>query len=139
MSHTIETVQNIYQAFGRGDVPTILALLSPDVCWEDWADNGAQRGGVPTMQPRRGPAGVGAFFGAVAELQMHEFKVLDLFGGERQVAAEVLIDFTVPATGVRVRDEEMHLWTFGADGKIVRLRHYVDTVKHLRAFGLSTA
>jgi uncharacterized protein len=139
MSHTIETVQTIYQAFGRGDIPTILALLSPDVRWEDWADNSAQRSGVPTLQARRGPDGVTQFFGEVAKMQMHEFKVLDVIGGERQVAAEVLIEFTVPATGLRVRDEELHLWTFGADGKVVRMRHYVDTGKHQRAHGLPAA
>lgn len=137
MPRNLDTVNAIYQAFGRGDVPVILALLSDQVSWEEWADNSAQRAGVPTLLPRRGPEGVMAFFRAVAEVQIHEFKVLDVIGGEGQVAAEVLIDFSVPATGVRVRDEELHLWTFGADGKIVRLRHYVDTAKHIRAHGLT--
>ena len=139
MSHTVETIQTIYQAFGRGDIPAILALLSPDVRWEDWADNTAQRSGVPTLQARRGPDGVMQFFGEAAKMQIHEFKVLDVFGGERQVAAEVLIDFTVPTTGARVRDEELHLWTFSADGKIARVRHYVDTAKHQHAHGLAAA
>jgi ketosteroid isomerase-like protein len=30
-------------------------------------------------------------------------------------------------------DEELHLWTFNDNGKVVRLRHYVDTAKHLDA------
>ncbi len=66
---------------------------------------------------------------------MHELKVLDLIGGAMQVAAEVLIDFTVPDTGERVRDEELLLWTFGADGKVTRMRRYVDTAKHIAAWG----
>jgi uncharacterized protein len=140
MSHSIETIQTVYQAFGRGDIPAILALLAPDVRWEDWgADHSAQRAGVPTMQPRRGPDGVMAFFAEVAKMQIHDFQVLDLFGGATQVAAEVEIEFTVPLTGMRVRDQELHLWTFGADGRIVRMRHYIDTAKHIRAHGLAAS
>ena len=41
----------------------------------------------------------------------------------------------VPAWGGgRYRDEEIHLWTFDNAGKVVRLRHYTDTAKHIAAF-----
>lgn len=139
MSTPIETVQSIYQAFGRGDVPSILSTLDRDVRWEDWADHSAQRAGVPYLQPHRGPDAAMEFFKVLGGLQIHEFKVLDVIGGPAQAAAEVVIDFTVPSTGVRIRDEEMHLWSFGADGKVVRFRHYVDTAKHMRACGLLAA
>jgi uncharacterized protein len=42
----------------------------------------------------------------------------------------------VPSTSGHYRDEEMHLWTFDATGKVIRLRHYTDTAKHIRAAGL---
>jgi hypothetical protein len=32
--------------------------------------------------------------------------------------------------------QEMHLWTLDDQGRVVRLRHYVDTAKHIAAFGL---
>jgi uncharacterized protein len=48
------------------------------------------------------------------------------------VAAEFVIEATPPG-GFRYRDEEMHLWTFGPDGKVTRLRHYLDTAKHIKA------
>jgi ketosteroid isomerase-like protein len=54
MSTYLETVQSIYQAFGRGDVPAILSRLSPDVQWEQWPDNTAQRAGVPWLRAVRG-------------------------------------------------------------------------------------
>ena len=34
------------------------------------------------------------------------------------------------------RDEEMHLWTFGDDGKVSRLGHDVETAKHIAAINL---
>jgi len=137
MSTHLETVHSIYQAFGRGDIPAILSKLSPDVQWEQWSDNTAQRAGVPWLRAVRGHDGVASFFRVVSELQIHEFKVLDVFGSGQQVVGEIVLDATVPATGERLRDEELHLWTFGADGKVVRLRHYVDTAKHVRAAGVS--
>ena len=36
---------------------------------------------------------------------------------------------TVKATGKRVRDEEIHLWEFGSDGKVAAYRHFLDTAK----------
>ena len=137
MPSPIQTVQSIYQAFGAGDIPAILATLDPDVQWEAWADNSAQRAGTPHLVSRHGPDGVRAFFESLGALEFHEFKVLDVIGGEHQVAAEIEIDFTVKATGRRARDEEMHLWSFGPDGKVTRLRHYADTAKHAWAYGLT--
>ena len=132
MSDQVATVASIYEAFGRGDVATILATLAEDVRWEEWADNRAQKSGVPWLQPRQGPAGALEFFAIAGQFEIHEFRVLSLLAGGDQVVAEVVIDATVP-TGARYRDEELHLWTFNAAGKVVRLRHYVDTAKHIAA------
>ena len=107
--------------------------IAPNCRWESWANNRAQRQGVPTLQPRTGPAGVADFFAVVGELQMHDFQVLDVIAGERQVAVEVVIDYSMPGGG-RLRDEELHLWTLDEHQRVVRLRHYVDTAKHIAAY-----
>lgn len=127
MSEHVQTVQAIYEAFGRGEVEAILARLAPDVAWDVWEDNHAQRAGVAHLVPRTSRAGVGEFFAVVAGLGVRDFQVLDLMAGERQVAAEVRI------VTERYTDEEMHLWSFGDDGLVARFRHYVDTAKHVAA------
>jgi ketosteroid isomerase-like protein len=81
------TVAGIYDAFGRGDVPAILARLAEDVAWEDWWNNWAQRAGVPAMARRSGPAEVADFFAIVGTWTPHEFAVLDVIGDGRQVVA----------------------------------------------------
>ncbi len=101
--------------------------------WESWANNHAQHAGVPTLQPRIGPAGVAEFFMVVGELEMHAFAVLDMLASEHQVVAEVTIEYTTP-TGFRLSDEELHLWTLDEHQMVTRLRHYVDTAKHIAAF-----
>jgi len=140
MSRNLATVQSIYQAFGQGDLPAILGKLSPQVRWEAWADHSAQRAGHPLLAPRHDVAGVAQFFQSVGDyVTLHEFQLLDLFGEGRQVAAEVVIDCTWRSTGQRMRDEELHLWTFDEAGQVIRMRHYVDTAKQLKAAGLLAA
>ncbi len=48
MNH-VETVQQMYEAFGKGDVPAILAHLASDVEWE----YGVNSTDVPWLQLRR--------------------------------------------------------------------------------------
>lgn len=132
MSDHLATVAAMYEAFGRGDIPALLEHVSDDVEWEVWADNTAQKAGVPWMLPRRGKAGVGEFFRVVAEeLDIQEFKVLSVMGGGNQVAAEFVLAAKLRKGEGGYRDEEMHLWTFDDAGKVVRLRHYTDTAKHV--------
>jgi uncharacterized protein len=129
----LAAVKEIYDAFGRGDIPAILGKIASGCRWESWENNRAQREGVPTLQPRTGPEGVAQFFAAVSELDIHDFQVLDLLASEHQVAVEVVIDYTTP-TGGHLRDEELHLWTLDDHQRVTRLRHYVDTAKHIAAF-----
>lgn len=133
MSNHLATVGAIYEAFGKGDIPTILGYMADDVRWEEWDDNSAQRAGVPWLQPRRGRDGVLAFFQVMGGLQVLDFRVLSLLAGGNQVAAEIEIEFQSPATGRRLRDQEVHLWTFDGGGRVIRMRHYADTAKHIAA------
>lgn len=136
MADLLETVQAIYGAFGRGDVPAILSYLHDDVAWESWADNTAARAGVPWMQARRGRAGAGEFFALVfRDLKVRDFQVRSMMAGPSQVAVEVVIEAEVAATGRVYRDEEIQLWTFDDQGRVTRLRHYLDTAKHIAAAG----
>jgi ketosteroid isomerase-like protein len=133
MRDSLATVAAIYEAFGRGDVPFILAQLAEDVRWEAWADNTAQRAGVPWLLPRMGRTGVAEFFRVVGAFRITDFRVLGLMAGGNQVVAEVVIAAEVPASGGSYRDEELHLWTFNEAGQVVRFRHYTDTAKHIAA------
>ena len=125
-------VAEVYDAFGRGDVAAVLDRLDDDVAWDEWADNSAQRAGAAHLQARRGRDDVAGFFRLIAGWTPLDFAVLDLIGTGRQVVAEVRAAFQLPGGG-RFADEELHLWTFGPDGRVVRFRHYCDTAKHIAA------
>lgn len=131
-THHLATVADLYAAFGRGDIPAILDALAEDVRWEQWDDNTAQREGVSHLQARIGRDGVAAFFASIGEIEFHTFEVRGLTAGDDWVVADILIEVTLPSGG-RMRDEELHLWRFDADGRICAMRHYVDTAKHIAA------
>ena len=126
------TVAEAYAAFGRGDVAAVLDHVADDVAWEDWQDNFVQRAQVPHMTPRRGRAEVREFFELLGTYTVLRFEVLDVIGTGRQVVAEVRAGFALPGGG-RFADEELPLWTFDEQGRVIRFRHYCDTAKHIAA------
>ena len=123
----LQTTQNIYAAFGRGDIPAILDTLSEDVEWE----YAATSNNAPWLKRGRGREGAGAFFASLAGMDIQRFGVNSILAGDKVTVALVNIEFTVKATGKRVVEEdEVHIWHFDERGKVARFRHRVDTLAH---------
>ncbi|MDQ4141112.1 MAG: nuclear transport factor 2 family protein [Bacteroidota bacterium] len=123
-------VQEMYAAFGQGDVPAILTHLSPSVEWE----YGANESPIPWIQPGRGHAGAAAFFSSLNALEFHKFVPKTFLETDGIVVALVDLEVTVKATGKQIREEdEVHIWHFDENGKVVRFRHRADTLQHYLA------
>ena len=133
MNKHLETVTKIYEAFGKGDIPAIMSTIADDVRWEEWNNNTAQQAGVPWLKSGNGKNAALDFFKLLGEMKFNQFDVKSLIEGPGQVAAEVVLEMEIPATGATIKDEEIHLWTFNDAGQVVRLRHYLDTAKHIQA------
>ena len=126
----LQTIQEIYKAFGSGDVPAILSKLSESVEWE----YGASSSEVPWLQHRQGRDGAAAFFSSLGAMQIQRFIPKAFLEGEGVVVVLIDIEFTVRATGKRVAEEdEVHIWYFDDQGKVARFRHRVDTQQHVLA------
>lgn len=131
MSQAIETVQGIYAAFGRGDVPALLASLADDVEWE----YGQPPTPVPWLRPLRGRDQVPRFFEALlGAVEMNRFEPTRLLADGDLVTALCQVEFTVRASGRRVVErDEVHLWHFDPAGKVSRFRHRADSWQHAMA------
>jgi ketosteroid isomerase-like protein len=129
-----QTVHEIYAAFGRGDLPAILARVADDVEWE----YGAAATSVPWLEPRRGRTGVAAFFDALlSRCEMKRFEPGAVLAEGPLVVSLANVEFEVRATGRRVVEvDEVHLWHFDAAGLVRRFRHRCDTAHHAWALGL---
>jgi len=126
----VETVQHIYAAFGRGDIPAILACLAEDVDWE----YGTFPNPVPWLQHRSGRAQVPGFFEALAAVDFHVFQPLKVLGDADCAIGLVHLEATVKATGKRVVEPgEIHIFHFNDQGQVQRFRHAADTWQHAMA------
>ena len=119
----IETMQRVYAAFGRGDLPAILAEVSDDV---DWAAEAAGRS-APWYGPHRGRDGVARFVQELgSSVEIGEFTPLSFTSNDTDVMVTIRWTFTVRATG-RTATETLHHWWRFADGRIVFYRGSDDS------------
>lgn len=127
----LQTVQDIYAAFGRGDIPAILERLRPDVAWEP----ALAANGVPWLQHRTGREEVVGFFESLGLLEFRRFEVKNLVESGNQVIVFIALTLVVKASGAVIEEEnEIHIWQFDAAGMVERFEHKLDSYNHWRAF-----
>lgn len=123
----METVQNIYAAFGCGDIPAILERLAADVEWE----YGMTEAGVPWLQPLRGRNEVPRFFQSLSALEFQKFEPKTFLESGNMVVALIDVSFVIRATGKTITEEdEVHIWHFDSQGQVMRFCHKLDTHQH---------
>jgi ketosteroid isomerase-like protein len=124
MSETsnVETVKRGYEAFGRGDLNTLLSLFEEGIEWET---PGPPE--LPTAGRRRGHQEVAGFFQTLSEMfNFDRFEPKEFIAqGERVV---VIGDDSVrlKATDARIEFAWVHVFDF-RNGKVARFREYGDT------------
>ena len=121
MTDNLATIRGVYDAFARGDVPAVLAVLATDVSW-------TEAEGFPYAGTYSGPDAVlnGVFMRLATEWDgfsavPHEFVAqgdtvvcLGQYGGRYKKTGK---SFSAPFA---------HVWTLRG-GKAVRYRQYTDT------------
>ena len=122
MTAHVETVKDIYAAFGRGDIPAILAKLAEDVVWEAEGPPAISFSGI-----RHGVADTAGFFqGIDREHTAPSLEMVSIIGSGDEVAAFGRYAATMKNTGKRVSSPIAHYWRF-RDGKVVRYVNHIDT------------
>src|SRR4029079_8728710 len=92
-----QTVTKVYEAFQRGDVAAIVALVADDV---DWRNDGVESRECPWNGNFSGKANLPGFFAAVgAELNIAVFDVLTTVASGSHVAVNLHIESTLTKNG----------------------------------------
>lgn len=116
-----ETVQQAYDAFGRGDIPGVLALMSPEVQW----------GSAPTMPfgSQVGPQAVAQNVFAALPTVLDGFRldITEVLEAEDAVIGRGVYRGTGRQTGQQLSADFVHVWRFDDDGRIVFFQTYTDT------------
>jgi uncharacterized protein len=115
MADATATVQELYAAFGRGDLPTILSKLADDVVWESEAPAIVSFGGI-----RHGITETRGFFEALARDFSEQKLTIDEYVASGDTVMTIgRYQATTKATGKKVDSPVAHYWKL-RDGKIVR-------------------
>ena len=123
-SANIAVVQNLYAAFGRGDVAGLCAALTPDI---DWQTVGA--GDYPTFGQRKGTAAVQQFLSQVAENEeFSDFSPREFYAADDKVFVLGTYAGKIKKTGKPFGGEWVHVFTV-KDGKVAKFREHSDTAQ----------
>jgi ketosteroid isomerase-like protein len=119
----LEIVQTMYQAFGRGDVKTLLSAMDPQVEWSNPGPSSPAYFGT-----HRGPEAIARnIFGFLAEnLQFEVFAPTHFFAEGDKVV--VLLDMVAVAkkSARRITQKAVHVFTFRA-GKLTHFQDFQDS------------
>ena len=128
---SVNVVKGMYEAFGKGDMPGVLAALDSRVEWWE-AENFIYADGNPYVGPEAVLTGVFARIGG----EWEEFEVApeEILDAGETIIGRGYYSGTNKETGRRVRAQFAHLFTL-SDGQVVKFQQYTDTAQFLQAVG----
>lgn len=131
----ITVVKALYAAFDRGDLKTVVDLVSNDVVWVQYGPSHL----LPFAGSFHGPSGVENFFKLVDQ------SLEDVHAGQREyiVSGDRVIvpgweDSVVRSTGGHYRVNNVHIFTV-VHGRITRFEEYIDNADIAEAFQPASA
>jgi len=126
----VQTAKEGYAAFGRGDVPAILELLTDDI---EWIEPGPADV-IPAAGTYRGKEEVAGFFATLGEnAEIHKFEPHEFIAQGDHVVVLIHSESTVKRTGRKVTDHLAHVWTFKG-AKLARFEVFSDTAAIVAAY-----
>ena len=117
----------MYQAFAKGDVPTVLGVLSPEIDW-------TEAEGFPYAGTYHGPRAVleGVFMRLGSEWNGFAAIADEFIDGGDTIVVLGKYSGTYKKTGKSFQANFAHVWKL-QDGKAIRFIQYVDTLLVHRA------
>jgi uncharacterized protein len=121
----IKTIGQVYEAFGRGDVATILDAVADDVDWAAETTSAA----APWYGVRHGKDAVAGFFAAFGSaMEVEEFTPVSFAANDTDVLTVIRFRARSRSTGKTAAMDLHHYFRF-RDGKIAYYRGTEDTAQ----------
>jgi uncharacterized protein len=119
----LDLIRNVYGAFARGDIPTVLGALDPAVAW-------TEAEGFPYAGTYHGPDAVlqGVFMRLGSEWDGYQASAEEFIDGGDAIVALGQYRGTYKATGRSMQAAFAHVW-YLRDGKVVKFVQHTDTRK----------
>jgi uncharacterized protein len=122
----VRLLKNLYDAFGRGDIPNVLGMMSSDIKWYEAESNPY----MPSGEAWVGPDAVlnNLFMRLGGEWDGFTVHPGSFHGAGDSVIVEARYSGTYKPTGKRLDAQVCHVRDV-KDGKLTRFQQYVDTAK----------
>jgi uncharacterized protein len=122
-------VRGMYEAFGRGDIATVMGALAPDIEWME-AENFIYDDGNPYIGPNAVLEGV--FMRIGVDWEGFVVAPLDVHDAGETIIGRGYYSGTYKKNGKQVRAQFAHVFTF-KDGKVAKFQQYTDTAQFREA------
>lgn len=120
----ITSVDSVYKAFEKGDIPVVLGLLDEDVVWNE-AEGNSLADGNPYIGPEAVLNGVFARLGEEHEyFNLKNIELHNMYNDK--VLATLRYDAKRKHNGALYDVQVAHLWTL-KNGKVIAFQQYADT------------
>ena len=122
----VELLRHLYEAFGQGDIPSVLSMMSPGIHWYEAESNPYQPSGEAWVGP---DAVLNNLFMRIGD-EWDGFAVHPkaFYAAGDAVIVEARYTGTYKPTGKRLDCQACHVWDV-SDGQVTRFQQYVDTAK----------
>ena len=126
----LQTIHRVYAAFGEGDVPGVLAMLTEDVQWFTPGPPDI----IPYAGKRTGHEQVAGYFASFGEaVEVTQFEPQKFFAQDDMVVVLGHYTFGVKSTGGVIDGDWVHAFTL-SENKITNFRGYEDSAAVVAAF-----
>lgn len=128
----VEFLKSLYDAFGRGDIPTVLGAMSSEIRWHEAESNPYMPSGTAWV----GPDAVlnNLFLKLGAEWDGFAVHPKSFHDAGNSVVVECRYSGRYKATGKSMDTQVCHVWDI-KEGKLIRFQQYVDTAKLQHVMG----
>ncbi len=129
----MQVVQDLYEAFGRGDVPTVLGAMDADVQWREAEGNPYQMSGEAFV----GPDAIlqNLFMKLGSEWDAFTVHPKDFHDAGDTVVVEGRYTGTYKATGKAADAQYCHVFKI-RNGKLASFQQFVDTAQMQAVMGV---
>ena len=125
----IEVVKRGYEAFGSGDINSLLDLFHENIEWHQ-----PKTEGLPYQEKYNGREAVGGMFAALDENEdISHFEPLEFIAQGDKVVVLGTMSATVKDTGRDYQTDWVHIFTV-RDGKVTNFKELFDTAAASKAF-----
>ncbi len=127
----INIVRDMYDAFGRGDIAAITAVMDPAIEWNE-AENFPYADNNPYVGPDAVVEGV---FGRIAsDWEYWSLDTESFLDAGDYVVVTGRYHACHRQTGNEIRAQFAHVWTL-REGRVIRFQQYADTAQVAQAVG----